>query len=205
LVGPLGAGSLDWAVAAGVLGVLWMLAPRGVPGRALGAAWLLPLFFVVPLLPPPGAFRVTVLDVGQGLAVLVQTHAHALLYDTGPRFNDAADAGSRIIAPMLRATGVARLDGMIVSHQDSDHSGGALSLMETVPIGWVASSLPEDSRILHLRAAHGEPAHRCAAGERWDWDGVQFSLLHPVIANYANRSSNRRPVLRARVSSAWGV
>ena len=194
-----------WAVVAGVLGVLWMLAPRGVPGRALGVAWVLPLFFVVPLLPPPGAFRVTVLDVGQGLAVLVQTHAHALLYDTGPRFNDAADAGSRIIAPMLRATGVTRLDGMIVSHQDSDHSGGALSLMETVPIGWLASSLPEDSRILRLRAAHGEPVHRCVAGERWDWDGVQFSLLHPVAANYANpklKANDLSCVLR--VSSAWG-
>ena len=107
-----------WAIAAGLLGVLWLLAPRGVPGRVLGVVWLVPLFVVAPLLPPPGAFRVVVLDVGQGLAVLVQTHAHALLYDTGPRFNETADAGNRIIAPMLRATGVTRLDGLIVSHQD---------------------------------------------------------------------------------------
>ena len=81
-----------WAVIAGVLGVLWLLAPRGVPGRALGLVWLLPLFLVVPLVPPAGAFRIVVLDVGQGLAVLVQTHAHTLLYDTGPRFNAAAVA-----------------------------------------------------------------------------------------------------------------
>jgi competence protein ComEC len=91
-----------WAALVGALGVLWLLAPRGVPGRALGLAWLAPLFVVVPMLPSPGAFRVAVLDVGQGLAVLVQTHAHALLYDTGPRFNETADAGNRIIAPMLR-------------------------------------------------------------------------------------------------------
>ena len=94
---------------------------------------------------------------------------------------------------------------MIVSHQDSDHSGGALSLMETVPIGWLASSLPEDSRILRSRAAQGEPAHRCVAGERWHWDGVQFSLLHPVAANYANpklKANDLSCVLR--VSSATG-
>ncbi|HEX9277052.1 MAG TPA: DNA internalization-related competence protein ComEC/Rec2 [Casimicrobiaceae bacterium] len=175
-----------WAVVAGALGVLWLLAPRGVPGRALGFAWLLPLFLIAPLLPPPGAFRVTVLDVGQGLAVLVQTHAHALLYDTGPRFNEVADAGDRIIAPMLRATGVTHLDGLIVSHQDSDHSGGALSLLQTVPVAWLASSLPADNAIVRARAERGEAALRCSAGQRWRWDGVDFALLHPVDANYAN-------------------
>ncbi len=175
-----------WAVVAGAIGVLWLLAPRGLPGRALGFAWLLPLFLVAPLLPPPGTFRVTVLDVGQGLAVLVQTHAHALLYDTGPRFNETADAGDRIIAPMLRATGVARLDGMIVSHQDSDHSGGALSLLQTVPVTWLASSLPADNAIVRARAESGETAEHCSAGRRWQWDGVDFALLHPVEANYVN-------------------
>ena len=175
-----------WAIVAGLIGVLWLLAPRGLPGRALGIVWLLPLFLVVPLLPPPGAFRVTVLDVGQGLAVLVQTHAHALLYDTGPRFNDSADAGERIIAPMLRASGVERLDAMIVSHQDSDHSGGALSVLQTVPVTWLASSLPFGNAIARARAASGESAERCVAGRRWQWDGVDLALLHPVEANYAN-------------------
>lgn len=175
-----------WAALLAVLGALWMLAPRGVPGRVLGFVWLAPLFIVVPLLPPPGAFRVVVLDVGQGLAVLVQTHAHALLYDTGPRFNDVADAGNRIIAPMLRAIGVSQLDAMIVSHQDSDHSGGALSLMQTIPVGWVASSLPAPHPIVRAREERGEPTRRCLAGDRWSWDGVEFTMLHPVEANYAN-------------------
>src|SRR6266567_4691273 len=175
-----------WAIAAGVVGVLWLLAPRGLPGRALGWAWLAPLFVIVPLLPPPGAFRVTVLDVGQGLAVLVQTSAHALLYDTGPRFNESADAGDRIIAPMLRGTGVARLDAMIVSHQDSDHSGGALSLLQTVPVTWLGSSLPLEHSIVRARIESGETAERCIAGQRWQWDGVDFALLHPVEANYVN-------------------
>jgi competence protein ComEC len=194
-----------WAVVAGLAGVLWLLAPRGVPGRALGVAWLAPLFVIVPLLPPPGAFRVTVLDVGQGLAVLVQTHAHALLYDTGPRFNDSSDAGNRIIAPMLRATGVSRLDGMIVSHQDSDHSGGTLSLLETVAVDRLASSLPAENPILRARSERGEAVRRCEAGQRWSWDGVDFVLLHPVAAACAN------PKLKAndlscvvRVSNASG-
>ena len=194
-----------WAALLGCFGALWMLAPRGVPGRVLGFVWLVPLFIVVPLLPPPGAFRVVVLDVGQGLAVLVQTHAHALLYDTGPRFNDVADAGNRIIAPMLRAIGVSRLDAMIVSHQDSDHSGGALSLLDTVPVGWLASSLPEENRIVRTRVAHHEPAERCLAGKRWTWDGVEFALLHPEDASYANprlKANDLSCVLR--VSSGAG-
>ncbi len=175
-----------WAIVAGLIGVLWLLAPRGLPGRALGWVWLAPLFVVVPLLPPPGAFRVTVIDVGQGLAVLVQTSAHSLLYDTGPRFNESADAGDRIIAPMLRGSGVARLDAMIVSHQDSDHSGGALSLLQTVPVTWLRSSLPLEHAIVRARIESRETAERCIAGQRWQWDGVDFALLHPVEANYVN-------------------
>jgi len=188
-----------WAALLGVLGVIWMLAPRGVPGRALGIAWLAPLFIVVPLLPPPGEFRVVILDVGQGLAVLVQTHAHALLYDTGPRFNEAADAGNRIVAPMLRAIGVSRLDALVLSHQDNDHSGGAISLMHTVPVAWVASSLSPGHPILRAREEQGETTRRCLAGDRWNWDGVDFQMLHPVAANYANpklKSNDLSCVLR---------
>jgi len=175
-----------WAVAAGVIGVLWLLAPRGLPGRILGLAWLVPLFVVVPLLPDEGAFRVVVLDVGQGLAVLVQTHAHALLYDTGPRFNDTADAGDRIIAPVLRAGAVERLDAMIVSHQDTDHSGGARSLLSTVPVAWFASSLPDDHPIVRASAKETRDVERCSAGRKWTWDGVEFTIIHPVPANYVN-------------------
>ncbi len=175
-----------WAAIAGTLGVAWMLAPRGVPGRMLGLVWLVPLFVVVPVLPSPGAFRLTILDVGQGLAVLVQTSRHALLYDTGPRYNDTADAGNRIIAPMLRSIGVTRLDALVVSHQDADHSGGAMSLLDTVPVGSLYSSLPEDHPILRARTERGESVTRCTAGEKWTWDGIEFTILHPVVPNYAN-------------------
>ena len=194
-----------WTALAGAIGVLWLLAPRGVPARMLGLAWLAPLFVVVPPPPAPGAFRVTVLDVGQGLAVLVQTHAHALLYDTGPRYNDTADAGNRIIAPMLRATGIRALDALVVSHQDSDHSGGALSLLQTVPVGWLVSSLPEQNAIVGAQRARGASARRCLAGARWTWDGVEFATLYPFDSTYLEpriKTNDLSCVLR--VSGAGG-
>jgi len=175
-----------WTALAGMIGVMWLLAPRGLPGRALGTLWLLPLFLALPVWPPAGAFKVTVIDVGQGLAVLVQTHAHAMLYDTGPRYSENADAGNRIIASMLRGTGVQTLDMLVLSHQDTDHSGGALSLLQTVPVASVLSSLPATHPILREREARHEHAQRCSVGQRWTWDGVDFELLHPVEANYAN-------------------
>jgi competence protein ComEC len=195
----------EWTVAVAIAGVAALAAPRGVPGRVLGALALLPLFVVRPAPPPPGAFTATVLDVGQGLAVVVRTHAHALLYDTGPRFTDDADAGRRIVAPYLRAAGVVRLDGLIVTHQDTDHSGGALSILQTVPVDWLASSLPEDSAILARRARDGGAALRCVASQAWQWDGVTFSVLQPPAALYgAPRVKPNDLSCVVRVDSAYG-
>jgi competence protein ComEC len=194
-----------WTIAVAVGGVALLAAPRGVPGRGLGLLALVPLFVVRPPAPEPGTFSMTVLDVGQGLAVVVQTHAHALLYDTGPRFTEAADAGSRIVAPFLRATGVRSLGGMIVTHQDSDHSGGALSLLQTVPVDWLASSLPEDNAILLQRARDGGAAIRCVAGQRWEWDGVRFAILQPAAALYgAPRVKPNDLSCVVRIDSAHG-
>ncbi len=149
--------------------------------------------------------RMTVLDVGQGLAVVVETHAHALLYDTGPRFSDDADAGGRIVAPFLRAAGIRALDAMIVTHQDSDHSGGALSVLRTVPVGWLSSSLPADHAIVLHRVQEGGEVQRCEAGERWDWDGVRFTVLQPTSAHYAMpRLKPNDLSCVVRVDSAWG-
>ena len=193
------------AVIAGAVGVAWLLAPRGIPGRWLGSLWLVPMFVVVPTVPSPGAFRVTVLDVGQGLAVLVQTRGHALLYDTGPRFSESADAGNRIVAPMLRAIGVPRLDGLVISHQDSDHSGGALSVLQTVPTLSLWSSLPLHHPIVDMWQGHGEGAQRCVSGQHWRWDGVEFEILYPYEANYLDsrlKPNDLSCVLR--ISNAFG-
>jgi competence protein ComEC len=148
--------------------------------------------------------RIVVLDVGQGLAVLAVTAHHALLYDTGPRFNDSVDAGGRIVVPFLRAAGVARLDALIVSHADSDHSGGALSILHAVQVDRILSSLPADHPIVAHRA-RGPPAAHCVAGMQWTWDGVAFEIVHPLLSAYtdgARKSNDLSCVLR--IVSAGG-
>jgi competence protein ComEC len=193
-----------WAVAAGCVGAVWMLAPRGIPGRMWGILWLVPLFAARPPPLPEGAFRLTVLDVGQGLAAVVETRRYTLVYDTGPRFTDTADAGNRIIAPFLRAAGLRRTDGLIVSHQDVDHAGGTLSLMATVPIGWFASSLAANHAIV-VRAQAKATALTCVAGQQWMWDGVRFTMLHPTAAEYDDvygKTDDRSCVVR--IDSPYG-
>jgi competence protein ComEC len=127
-----------------------------------------------------GALHVAVLDVGHGVAVVVRTARHALLYDTGPSFGPDADSGSRIIVPYLRAVGVKRLNGVIVSHDDDDHSGGAVSVLQAVPVGWLMTSMPD----LDPAVLMAERSIRCHAGAHWEWDGVRFEILHPTRASY---------------------
>jgi competence protein ComEC len=170
-----------WAVVVASAGCIWLLLPRGVPARWLGALLMLPLLATGAPRPVPGALRMTVLDVGQGLAVHVQTASHDLLYDTGPQFSDDADSGNRIILPYLRARGVQRLDGLVVTHQDKDHAGGAQSVMDGLPVAWLTASLPHDDP---LRAAP-VAQRRCVAGDGWTWDGVDFRFLHPSQSDYA--------------------
>ena len=169
--------ALWWApqaglVAAGLalLGAALLLLPRGLPGR-----WLAPLLWL-PLLWPdrepargPDGLELHLLDVGQGLAIVVRTAGHALLYDAGPRSRSGFDAGERIVLPALHALGVRRLDGVVLSHGDADHAGGLEAVHARLPVGWVAGP-----------AGVGVPLDRhCQAGQAWQWDGVQFAVLHP--------------------------
>ena len=195
-----------WTVALAVAGILWVIAPRGVPGRALGALWTLPMALLLPPGVPEGGLRVVVLDVGQGLAVVVTTATHALVYDTGPRFSEDVDAGSRIVAPFLRAAGVARLDALVVSHADTDHSGGALSILKAVPVHRLISSLPADHPIV-VASARGPLSARCSAGARWRWDGVDFEILHPAASAYGDpgRKSNDLSCVLHIVSAGGSV
>ncbi len=182
-----------WASLLALPGVVWLLLPRGFPARWLGAILLLPALFWPAPRPPSGEAWVDVLDVGQGLAVLVQTAGHALLYDTGPQFSAEADAGQRIVLPYLRAAGIERLDALVVTHRDSDHSGGALSVRDALPVSRTLTSMSE---------LGGEP---CVAGQRWEWDGVRFAVMHPAVGDYEHKglkSNNMSCVLRVESAGA---
>jgi competence protein ComEC len=175
-----------WSVLLALAGVAWLLAPRGLPWRATGLALMLPAVALPPPAPAPGEAWITTLDVGQGLAVLVRTSNRALLYDTGPAFGTESDSGERIIAPFLRAAGIERLDAMIVTHNDSDHAGGAMSVVENFDVGALLSSLPAGHPLLGSIADQ----RRCVAGTAWEWDGVRFAILHPADADARARKSN---------------
>ena len=125
--------------------------------------------------PAVGEFEVLALDVGQGSAVLVRTAKHALLYDTGAKFSAQSDAGELIVVPVLRAMGV-RLDKVVISHVDSDHSGGLRSVQEAYPDAELLASAPADSTLWQLPFKQKEI---CVAGMLWVWDDVEFTVLHP--------------------------
>ena len=181
-----------WATLLALAGVGWLIAPRGVPWRAGGLALMLPAVALPAPAPGAGEAWITTLDVGQGLAVLVRTQAHALLYDAGPAFGADADSGERIIAPYLRATGVGQLDALVVTHNDNDHAGGAASVIENVEVGALLHALPGGHPL--IRAVPG--ARRCLAGESWEWDGVRFAILHPDGASAARKGNDFSCVLK---------
>jgi competence protein ComEC len=179
-----------WAVALACLGCVLMLMPRAsrnsVALRLLGALWCVPMFTVFPATPPDGEFRVTTLDIGQGTAVVIRTARHTLVYDTGPRWTDASDAGSRIIAPYLRASGSSRVSALVVSHLDIDHSGGARSLLMSTPVDWMMTSVFANADIVAAAKQKNVDVFACQTGQSWIWDNVRFEVLHPQAENYAN-------------------
>ena len=182
-----------WTVLLAVVGTVWLLLPRGFPLRILGGLLWLPLMFPLRANIAPDTFEADVIDVGQGTAILIRTANHTLLYDTGPAFADS-DAGERIVVPYLRASGVGALSGVIVSHDDNDHSGGLLSVLRDVPTGWLLHGLPAASPLLDTAPS---PRH-CHRGQHWQWDGVNFEILNPPATAYAeSEPSRQRLQLRA--------
>ncbi|WP_435653116.1 DNA internalization-related competence protein ComEC/Rec2 [Pseudomonas putida] len=166
-----------WAWLLVCLGALLLLLPRGVPLRGLGGVMLLALW--VPREPVPfGQIEVWQLDVGQGLAVLLRTRHHSLLYDAGPARGES-DLGERVVLPTLRKLGVGGLDVMVISHAHADHAGGAEAIARGLPI----------KRIIGGEALVDVPLQPCASGEQWDWDGVRFSLWRWVDGQSSNDRS----------------
>ncbi len=172
-------GALVWlpepsalAVAMALIGAFWMLLPRGIPGKPLAILLWLPLLWprIAPI--PPGTADLAMIDVGQGLSLLVRTQHHALLFDTGPAFDGGLDLGEAAVVPTLHAFGVPRLDALVISHGDNDHSGGADAVRRAYPVAL---------RYAPAGWPRGKDYQPCLKDSAWDWDGVTFRFLHPPL------------------------
>lgn len=158
-----------WILVSSMLGLLLLLAPQGFPARFLSVIYLLPLFFWKSDGPKNGEVWFSLLDVGQGLATVIRTQHHTLIYDTGP--NRTFDAGSVVLLPYLQKMGIQKLDMLMVSHGDNDHIGGAYSLLEQMPVAHIVSSIPK--KFLPRQA---EFCHK----KTWQWDKVNFEVMYPT-------------------------
>lgn len=192
-----------WILALALAGTAWMLAPRGWPLRWAGLAAWAPLLAQLPGAPPPGRFSVTAFDVGQGMALLVETHRHRLLYDTGPQYAPGASGASRVVLPYLRGRGIGRIDTLVVSHGDLDHAGGADAVLAALAVAEVRSSLPPAHPVPRAARRHV----RCSAGQAWEWDGVRFEMLAPPARIHADpgpAANARSCVLRVSAAAREG-
>jgi competence protein ComEC len=170
-----------WTLALALAGAGWLLAPPGWPLRWSGGIWLLPMLLWPAERPREGELWVTALDVGPGAAILLESDAHTLLYDTGPRFSGTADAGGRIVLPHLRWRGIDAIDLLVVSHLDSDHSGGAASILAGTRVAAVITSIDPPHPSLRGAGAVG----RCEAGQRFDLGALHVDVLRPLATDYA--------------------
>ena len=189
-----------WAQAAGLLAAALVVLPLPWRLRALAIPLALPMLLPTLWQPAPGGFELIAADVGQGTAVLVRTRHHLLVYDAGPQYSRDSDAGQRVLLPLLRSRGEARIDRLVLSHRDSDHVGGASALLGGLPVVDMLSSL-EPPHALHAQAAlRGVRSSRCEAGQNWTWDGVRFDVLHPPPGDYdrALRSNAMSCVVRVQ-------
>ncbi len=167
--------------------MLVLLLPKGIAPRYVAVLLLLPVYFRIEDI-AEGSLRVSVIDVGQGLSVLLQTQHHRLLYDTGAN----TMAGERIITPYLRWSGVSQLDTLMISHNDSDHTGGADALLAQIPIKQALYSALPEGYVL----PPSTPQQLCQAGQHWQWDQVDFTVLSPVAGEHYDKDNNRSCVLR---------
>lgn len=174
------------------VGFILFLLPAGCPGRWFGIVWMLPLLICKPEVPLTGDVSMTLLDVGQGLSVVVQTHHHLLIFDAGPKYSDNLDMGESVVLPFLNTIGVNEIDMLVISHGDNDHIGGAASLLAAMSTRAIKTSVPNMLPTPVTTA--------CTAGETWVWDRVRFTFLHPA-ANRLNLDNDSSCVLRVDIGN----
>ena len=178
------------ALAVAALGVSFAVCGAGLPGRRWAWLALLPIALPTLDLPPHGTARVLVLDVGHGLAVVVETRSFRLLFDAGPTARSGFDSGEEIVLPALAAHGRRGLDRLVVSHADNDHAGGAAAVVAAFP-GLDVLKGPDVAL----------PGRACVAGDAWEWDGVRFAILHPS-ADFGFRGNDSSCVLKVETGTS---
>lgn len=173
-----------------IVGVAWALLPPGVPVRWAGWCLLFPALVWRPERPEQGGWRMIALDVGQGSAILVSTQHHELLFDAGPRTGQA-DTAQRVINPVMRALAIDKIDSLVVSHADMDHAGGLEHIVKTNSVNNIYASFDVQAWLNHKKyTSEGYGMNfkkissiRCVQGQKWNWDGVTFTMLHPLESN----------------------
>lgn len=169
-----------WSLLVVALGSLALVIPAIWPLRVLGVAACGHVFLIAPNTPGRGDFDVASIDVGQGLATVVRTERHVLVYDTGPSFQSGHDAAALALLPYLRARGIRKIDAVVVSHGDLDHRGGLETLLKEMRVQRV---------VLGPSVEQGpQGAERCVQGARWSWDDVEFEFLHPSASYHGNKN-----------------
>lgn len=153
------------------LPALWAVLPKCFPGRWIAPLAALALLLYLPPRAERGCADVHVLDVGQGLATVIETESSTVLFDTGAAYPGGGSIAGQIIVPFLKSKKTSRIDWLVVSHADIDHSGGVREIAAYAGIGMLLSGEP-----LRWPAM---PSVRCRAGQSWQADGVLFRILHP--------------------------
>lgn len=162
-------------------GAFILLLPKALPGKWLAIFLFLPLIYPDLDTPEYSEVDIAVVDVGQGLSILIRTKDHALLYDAGPAKLGGFDAGESVVVPALHAVGIRKLDRIVVSHGDSDHAGGLSAIQKAYPAATVIAS----------EGSLKTKSIPCLREDKWEWDGVSFEFLHPpaFFPYLANESS----------------
>jgi competence protein ComEC len=155
-----------------LLPALWLILPRGWPGRWLALLGVAALLLHKPASPPSDCVDAHFLDVGQGLAVVVQSKAHVLVFDTGASYRSGGSAAEKTLIPFLRYRAIDTIDWLVISHADDDHAGGVAALVANMSIDTILAGepLPDLQR----------DSFACSAGQRWAVDGIVFEILHPA-------------------------
>lgn len=179
-----------WATGAAIIGVAILLSPFSwhfLP-KWLGLLWCLPLFFFPRKFPPLGEAWFTLLDVGQGLAAVIRTEKHVLVYDTGPQRNTA-------VVPFLCQQNLLAIDTLMISHEDADHSKGTTTILQELTVKELLTSAPAKF------SSEYHNVRECRAGQQWQWDDVNFQMLSPT-GDFVFKSNHRSCVLKVSTAGS---